>query len=405
MNIGDHVTRFWAETLPDWIEIVVDVECGGLFDRIVAGDRAERTDPKTTLVHARTLFTLAHIEMAGHGNIATRAAATSARTFLMDSLGHPDGGWCKAVSRTGALDVKEANPTRDCYDHAFVVLAFATWAQIDPSTIGDLDRAWLAVETLFCQSNGSLMEDDRGLTELPRRQNPHMHMFEACLFAWEATGRIIWRDRAEMLLEVFERHLVDKDTGTIREFLSSDLGALEGQKGAIREPGHHYEWVWLLNRYSRLGGTRQIDASRNALLAFADAHGRASTGPMAGAAFDEVSPQGDVISPTHLLWPQTEAIKAFLSEYERTGDPHRLESARQMLSLIFKFYLGQGTRFWINQRDMKADIIWSDTLSRLLYHIVVALTEGERIGAWGADSSCSEPVPISATDRVKYQIS
>lgn len=395
MSICEQVDQFWAETLPNWIKVVVDVEEGGVFDRIVDGGRAEPRDPKSTLVHARTLFTLAHLEVAGHGNCAMRATAALTRAYLMKSLTHPDGGWCKARTRTRAPNVRDVNSTRDCYDHAFVVLACATWARIDPSTIGDLEAAWQVVDRLFCQPDGSLIEDDRCAHHIMRRQNPHMHMFEACLFAWEATGSISWRDRAEKLLGVFESSLFDTDTGTLREFLSSDLGVLEGQKGVIREPGHHYEWVWLLNRYSRLGGTRKVDTSRNALLAFADAHGRASVGPMEGAVFDEVSPIGEVISPTHLLWPQTEAVKAFLSEYERTGDHRRFESACKMMSLIFKFYIGQGTRFWINQRDKNAEVIWPDTLSRLLYHIVVALTEGERIGAWGATSSHSEPLPVT----------
>lgn len=256
-------------------------------------------------------------------------------------------------------------------------------AGVEPAARKDLDEGWDVVEMLFAeQGTGRLVENSATPPALPRRQNPHMHMFEACLFAWEATQDVQWQDRADRLLDVFDRNLFDANTGTLREFLSPDLGPLESANGAIREPGHHCEWVWLLNRYVSLGGMRPVSDARVALLAFVDAYGHAPSGPMQGAAYDEVAPDGRVVSETHLLWPQTEAVKAYVSEYERTGDSARLDQAREIAGLMFDHYIDVDPAFWVNQRDADGRIIWSDALSRLLYHIAVAFTEGERLNAW-----------------------
>ena len=383
MDLDQRVAEFWARKLPGWIDRVTDTEFGGIRDRLDRAGQPFADDPKTTLVQARILFTMAHLELAGHGGPAVRDAAKAAHAFLMGPLRHPDGGWRRAVARDGAPTGDRADDLRDCYDHAFVVLATATWGRINPDARTGLDEAWGVVQTLFAEhGSGRLVENSATPPALPRRQNPHMHMFEACLFAWEATGDPRWQARADLLLEVFEHNLFDAATGTVREFLSPDLGPLGSAQGAIREPGHHCEWVWLLNLYVALGGTRPVDDARAALLAFADTFGHATSGPLAGAAYDEVAPDGRVVSETHLLWPQTEAVKAYLSEYRRTGDVARLDQARKIAGLMFDHYIDTDAAFWINQRDARAQVIWSEALSRLLYHIAVAFTEGERLNAW-----------------------
>lgn len=385
MELDHHVADFWATKLPKWIKAVTDAEFGGVMDRLGADGQPHAGDPKTTLVQARILFTMAHLECAGHGSVMGRETAKTAYAFLMGPLRHPDGGWRMAVARDGMPTGDPAHDLRDCYVHAFVVLATAAWSRVDPSIRKDLDVAWQAVQTFFAeQGSGRLLEDSARPAASPRRQNPHMHMFEACLFAWEATGDTLWQARADQLVDVFADDLFDAESGTLREFLSPDMGPLDGAQGLIREPGHHCEWVWLLNRYAALGGTRRIAPARAALLNFADTFGHARSGPMAGAAYDAVAASGQVLSATHLLWPQTEAIKAYLSEYERTGDPARRDQARGIAGLMFRHYLDTDAAFWVNQCDANADIIWPDALSRLLYHIAIALTEGERLGAWSA---------------------
>ena len=57
--------------------------------------------------------------------------------------------------------------------------------------------------------------------------------------------------------------------------------------------------------------------------------------------------------------------------------------------LVFQKYFARRAAF-VNQLDAKAHPIWPEALSRLLYHLVLALTEGDRAGLWEIPTS-TEP--------------
>lgn len=81
-----------------------------------------------------------------------------------------------------------------------------------------------------------------------------------------------------------------------------------------------------------------------------------------------------------LLWPQTEALKAHAARH-LAGIPGADTDARDLLDLIFARWF-DGHPVFVNQLDATGAAIWPEALSRLLYHIVLALTEGARAGLW-----------------------
>src|SRR3546814_14289476 len=89
----------------------------------------------------------------------------------------------------------------------------------------------------------------------------HMHLLEACLALHEATKETAYLDRAGLLLDLFrDRFLV---TGSLREFFTDDLRPAPGDAGRIVEPGHHFEWVWLLHRYGLVTGDQRFLGERS----------------------------------------------------------------------------------------------------------------------------------------------
>ncbi len=44
-------------------------------------------------------------------------------------------------------------------------------------------------------------------------------------------------------------HFIDAETGGLREFFKADWTPYDGEKGRIMEPGHQFEWAWLLARW------------------------------------------------------------------------------------------------------------------------------------------------------------
>ena len=58
-------------------------------------------------------------------------------------------------------------------------------------------------------------------------------------------------------------------TGALREFFAADWSPAPGIDGRIAEPGHHYEWAFLLARWAALTG-RERPQAVDRLIAFAD---------------------------------------------------------------------------------------------------------------------------------------
>ncbi|MHA4875565.1 AGE family epimerase/isomerase, partial [Enterococcus faecium] len=71
------------------------------------------------------------------------------------------------------------------------------------------------------------------------------------------------------------------------------------------EPGHQFEWAWLLHQAGRLVGA-DVAAPARRLYDFATRHG-------ALPVIDAVGEDGAARQASTRLWPQTEAIKAHLA--------------------------------------------------------------------------------------------
>ena len=377
---------FWDEFLPDWIERAQDTLHGGFFDTLDADGKPVIDAPKTVLAQARLLFTFSHLALLSGGDRFEKAAA-EALSFL-PRFRKPSGLYSRAISRDGWATGEATDTVARSYDQSFVILALSTWWKLSPSekTEAELESCWSAImDYLVDPVTGVLLEDD-GVTDPEavgapmRAQNPHMHLYEAALQAYEMTEKPHWLERAAKIRALGLKHFFDRDSGTITEFLTPDLSVLPGDAGVRREVGHQCEWAWLLRREMALGGTADLSDTIAALEKFALQHGVAPSGAMAGAVFDAVSSDGRVMEETCLLWPQTEAIKMHAVRHT-AGETGAGEAARTLMTLMFDRWF-DGRPIYVNQLDAAGEAIWPEALSRLLYHIVLALTEGARAGLW-----------------------
>src|SRR5262249_41289982 len=82
-----------------------------------------------------------------------------------------------------------------------------------------------------------------------------------------------------------------------------------GVEGRICEPGHHYEWAFLLDRWARLTNRNKPEAVPR-LIAFADSRG---LDPRRGVAVNAVLADGSIHDPLARLWAQAERIRAYLA--------------------------------------------------------------------------------------------
>jgi mannose/cellobiose epimerase-like protein (N-acyl-D-glucosamine 2-epimerase family) len=357
-----HVT---GELLPLWERHGIDRVHGGFWNRL-APDRTPVPDGyKRLLVQVRQIYAFARGCELGAGEAAREAAAQGFAFLASRFWDEKRGGWL----HTTALDGGPLDRRRDLYGHAFAIFGLAEYHRVtgDGNALRLARETWALVQAhLRDAKHGGFFEaadgDWRPLDE-PRRQNPHMHLFEALLALHRVAPGIDALAEAGALIALLETRFCDPRTGALGELFASDWASASGPSGAIVEPGHGFEWFSLLHQYAALGGDRGALALAEKLFAFAECHGLDRD----GGVFDQVDRTGRPIEPTKRLWPQTERIRALALR----GDVAALERALAHCG----------------ERYVEADGGWREHLARdgrpltearnatSVYHVVGALAE------------------------------
>lgn len=280
-------------------------------------------------------------------------------------------GWIHSILRDGTI----ADPQRDLYAHAFVLLAIASYAQ----ATGRSEALALANETLAF-IDGSMRAEQAGgyVDALPpsdglRRQNPHMHMLEALLALWSCSGEARYLARAGEMFGLFTSRFFRPDSGILAEYFNAALEPAEGVAGKIVEPGHHYEWVWLLRWFERASG-RAVGPYVDALYAHADAHGYDG----AGLIVDEVLDDGSPLTRSHRTWPVTEAIKANLAEAVLGRARAESKAAALAVQLHKSFLTPDPAGGWTDRLDESGAPATDFMPASTLYHVACAIDELDR---------------------------
>jgi mannose/cellobiose epimerase-like protein (N-acyl-D-glucosamine 2-epimerase family) len=325
---------FLADALPNWATAGFDAEHGQFREGLALDGGRLASDVVRTRSAARQIYVYAHAATLGVGPADGLSKAEAAFQHL-DRL-----AWQQSPAGfAAAVDVAAGHVSDerlDLYDHACVLLALA-WLYRATGARHYLDRAddtLAAMDRTLASAYGGWSEDQN--KTLPRRQNPHMHCFEALLALAEACGEARFVARAGELFGLFRTRFLDEDVGTLREFFGADW-LLSPSHGSDRlEPGHMAEWVWLLRRYERLAG-RRFDHEADTLLRSAVTIGRAKMdGPFIA---DEVDPMGTPLKDSRRLWPQAELLKALLRQHVALGEAAYLDQAERLACALLETYL------------------------------------------------------------------
>ncbi len=262
---------------------------------------------------------------------------------------------------------------RDLYDHAFFTLGYAAIF----AAFGDKGARRKArkitdwVDDEWSHPAGGWREGDYAAPW--RRQNPHMHWFETFLFLYDATKNEQWANKARKLFALFEQHFYDTENHILREYFAEDWTPASGEAGAIVEPGHMLEWVWLLRWYQKSIGTDTSEYANN-LFAKALAIGLDAE----GLVYDAVDAQGKVLVHSKRLWPMTELIKAAVAQ-AAAGVPDAEAVAERAIENLFSYYLDPAKPGrYIDKRGAQNEIADDSAPASTLYHLMVAATEVKR---------------------------
>jgi mannose/cellobiose epimerase-like protein (N-acyl-D-glucosamine 2-epimerase family) len=364
-----------AFALPLWAKNAFDIN-GGFHEQLNLDGTPDLLHSRRVRVQARTAYVYAHAHDKKWYNDATIPANHAWNYVMSNGL---QGGECILGDNfKGCAHLLNADGTlldgyRDTYAQAFIMLA-AAWRY---QAFGDKRALQIADETLdfldthLKADNGGWYE---GLPQLssqavPRRQNPHMHLFEALLALFEVTKNEKYMARAHSIFGLFEAHFFHKELGVVLEFFDNDWSLYDGV-GAI-EPGHMMEWCWLLRYYEKLSG-KNVSQYADRLFDNALKYGLNSE---LGLICDTVNIAQANTEPSYRTWPQTEYIKASVAQ-ARAGREGMEGRAANAITSLFKYYLDTQIKGgWIDQVDVSGRAITNVMPTSTFYHLFCAASE------------------------------
>ncbi len=300
---------------------------------------------------ARQLFLFS--SLMGHPSVpeaALRAAALF-RSLQQHFHDAEHGGWFYSIDPQGApLDRR-----KDLYTHAFIVFACAHyWAKArEPLVESVLNAALHVIAERFADGDGLyeavLGEDWTPLNAGPL-QNPLMHLAEAFLAALEVREDAPTLAALNALVEAMQRRFVDIEHGVM---LEKPLDAVDNWS----EPGHQFEWFYLLESSAHLRGTA-LHRSLTTAFQHAEAQG---VDQITGAVAAMLEVDGSVKDGTQRIWAQAEYLRALTLRPESQA-----LLARQLKALQRCFLHPSG---WNECLDDQGRISRSDMPSTTPYHL------------------------------------
>ena len=354
---------FRTAALPVWWSLGADHAQGG-FHEVLEQDGVAPPRPRRARVQARQAFVYAKAAALGLPGPWLQAAEHGWRYFER-RYRRADGLYRTLVGARGEpLDDKTY-----LYDQAFALLAMAglreagsteaDWAATADALLG-------AVRTEFGHAGGGFRETG----EHPFQSNPLMHLLEAAMAWVEVDGGLQWRDLGENLVTLALDRLIDPAGGFLREYFDAAWNPAAGEQGRLVQPGHQFEWAWLLDRWSLIAGS---DRAAAAALRLHQA-GLAGWDQARGVAVDEIDDGLGIRCRTARLWPQTEALKASIMLGLREGaEPRFFEHAAEAAAGLWRYLETPIAGLWRDTIGADGQFMIEAAPGSSFYHVVGAI--------------------------------
>jgi mannose/cellobiose epimerase-like protein (N-acyl-D-glucosamine 2-epimerase family) len=369
--------KLWAieAALPLWAQSGRDERTGAFFERLNLDGSPDREAILRTRVQARQIYVYSHAAVLGWYPSGAELALDAFDYLVEHATEKGRRGFCHLLSPDGA----PLNPLRDCYDHAFFLLAFAWCWKATGATrvLARLHQTLEDIDALFLLPDNSFREDNRNT--VPRRQNPHMHLFEAMLALHETGAIPDALERADKLLNVVFRHCLDTETGLLGEFFDADMRLVADERGQVVEPGHMCEWVWLLGQRLRAGPVEVASANLRELCHRLLRRASLSDVASCGLMIDEADRIGRPRRTSRRLWPQTELVKACITQAEYGNRLEQMRAARALVEIARQYLAPAPDGGWLDQFSDDGRSLLDAMPASSFYHLFVAIAESNRV--------------------------
>ena len=348
-RLGDWL---WNTVMPGWAARAIDPTTGGFVEGLDMAGEAASGMPRRGRVAPRQLFSFARAKQLGwNPEGSADAVIEAAIEFLNGPARAPQGGWAHGFDGQGQIN----DPRRDFYDHAFVALAGAELAALGDARGQALaEEAFALIDELFADDiyGGWVDHETGGGGKL---SNPHMHLLEASLRYYEVMGDQASADRIQTIATLFERFMFAPETGAVLERFGPDWTRIRDDR---IEPGHCYEWIYLLSETDRLVG-RDCGSWVRRIHAFTESHGIRD-----GMALNVLG-NGDA---GYRLWPQLERLRTYIT----LGSPQA--PVKAMIDEIHDRFLNPGPAHgWVDRLDQDFEPAVTHVPASMIYHLMTGI--------------------------------
>jgi mannose-6-phosphate isomerase len=366
-----HALRAWLTThaYEVWWTRGADQARGGFHERLYL-DATPTNEPRRARLHPRQVFAYAHATELGWSGPASRAVEHGLHFFL-SRYRRWDGFYRAKVAPNGA----PVDDHVELYDQAFALLCFASaYAfcreqryQAEAHALHDCLQQQLRLAA------GGFEESSPA--RLPRLSNSHMHLLEAALAWLELDSDLRWPTLATQIVELALTRWINSPTGAIGEYFDINWQPVR-TSAEIIEPGHQFEWAWLLLQFANhridarlapaalrlieLGETWGVDRQRRVVINTCFADGRP----------DDTDAR---------LWPQTERIRASCMAAEASGDSLYVLRALEATQTVMRYFDTPVRGLWRDRLNADGAFVKEPAPASSLYHIVGAAVALERL--------------------------
>jgi mannose-6-phosphate isomerase len=347
---------------PLWAHAGIDAANGGFIETLAQNGEG-LAHPRRARVHPRQIYAFAQAGTLGWGGdvagIVRRGMDYFERFYL-----RPDGLFRTLAGVDGApLDERAV-----LYDQAFALLGYAAAGVALDGRDACEARAlalFRAIENGFAGADRAFHSDETHHERF--ESNPHMHLLEACL-AWAEIGADpLWAVRARGLVDLAVTRFVRGDTGALGEAYGADWQPYPGIAGRIIEPGHQFEWAWLLLRARDRHPAKLRDVGLR-LIDIGEQHG-VHNHVAINALLDDFS----IHDPNARFWPQTERLKASLLAAELTGEDRYWQMATAAAASWLPYIDTPVRGLWLDVQLPGGELVDAPSPASTFYHLVCAL--------------------------------
>ena len=357
--------------LPLWAERGWDRERGGCHEQLEPDRSPSPLGYRRLTVAGRQLYVFSEAARLGYAGAHAAHAHRIYEHLAKHFWDRDHGGWYFKIDLAGA----PFDRTKDLYGQAFAMFGLAHYY----ASFGRREALELARETnrlvkrhlaLPAGWFAAAAAEDWTVTERELEQNPHMHLLEAYVALDKATGEIGFQEDAAAVVELFHRQLYDAVSGVLGEFFDA-AGRPEAARGHLVEPGHHFEWCWLLQEGATLWREAASAEAARALFEWAERYG---VDRERGGVYDALDRAGAVVRDSKRLWPQTERIKAHAMRLRREPRAGGAAALAAQVEFLFEHYLAADGG-WHERLDRTLAPIAAVLPATSCYHIFIGLTE------------------------------